>query len=185
MFFKEFIKNSIIISLFILFCCYINEKLGFAVSEFNFSSNEFLNPYTYAAILILSLLLTLFTAKSGSTKSVLVIFGFIIVGFLSFDFYYKTDHIETTDTDEYVTSKRHTLDTVNETSEDTLHISMKTIYLIASGGTIDATCDNGYSIIIESQDNQNSGTWRRIRYTFSTRSEYMDALEYIKAKGSR
>lgn len=68
---------------------------------------------------------------------------------------------------------------------DTLHVSLSSIYLISNGGRIDADCTSDYEIVIESRDNQNFNSYSRLIYTFPSKKEYMDALEYINQKGSR
>lgn len=68
---------------------------------------------------------------------------------------------------------------------DTLHVSLSSVYLISNGGKIDADCENEYQIIIESQDNQNFNSYSRLIYHFSTKEEYISALEYINRKGHR
>lgn len=72
-----------------------------------------------------------------------------------------------------------------EKKVDTLHISLSSIYLISSGGTIDADCDNGCKIVIESQDNQNFNSYSRLTYQFDSKDEYLEALDYINQKGAR
>ena len=185
MFFKRFLINAIFVTIVIAIACYLNEKIGFSIYGFEFTSLNFTNPLTYAAILVLSIVLSLmwgfnigFLKKAG----ILVILVFVLM--LVFDFYYNTNKDEKTG--KYEIERKEQVEKETIVSSDTLHVGLKTIYLLSSGGTIDATCDNnGFIIKIESQNNLTSGSWSRLIYSFDTRNEYLDAIDYINKKGYR
>lgn len=184
MFFKRVLLNMVIVSVIIAIACYLNEKVGFSISGFYFTSLDFTNPITYAAIVVLSLFLTLMTSFSlGYLRSAGIVFAIVIVLMLFFDFYYNTNQDEKTG--RYITTPEEQVESKREVSSDSLHVGIKTIFLLSKGGTIDATCDNDYVIIIEAQDNETSSSWNRLIYNFSTRDEYMDALNYMNKKGYR
>lgn len=184
MFIKRVLVNSILITIIIAVFCYLNEKLGFSLYGFGFSSSEFSDPLVYAAIAIIAIIYTVlsnFQIKNLSKAAWL--FFLVIILMMVFDFYFDTKKNEKTG--EYEIERKEQIEAEMTVSSDTLHVSLKTIYFIASGGTINATCDNGYRIVIESQDNTSSSSWSRLIYSFSSKSDYMDAIEYINKKGYR
>ena len=82
-------------------------------------------------------------------------------------------------------TKRKTYENIKTDSKDSMYVELKTIYLISSGGYINASCDNGYTIFIEQQDKEHSFEHYQIDYQFKTKEDYLKALDYINTKGPR
>lgn len=115
-------------------------------------------------------------------KAILCIFC-IIIGVLTFDFYFKSSTDEKTNKKSYTPQNR--IEKKEDVTTDSLHISLPVLFMLSYGGTIDATCNNGYKINIISISNENTNYFIKLLYTFPTKEAYLNAISYIKKKGYR
>lgn len=119
-------------------------------------------------------------------------FVFLLCIGLIFYFYFSHEYNNVThyESNKYGESKttyekRENYDSYNDETNDSVHYSQKSVYLISNGGKIEANCSNGYKIFIESKDNRNSSSVTRLYYTFPTKEKYKEAMLYMKKKGYR
>ena len=112
---------------------------------------------------------------------VFVVVGIVCFFVLRYEFKHDVDYDE--DGNQVVT-KNFEFEDSEESSGYDYHASLPTIMLIQEGGRIDADYDD-LRIEILSQNDQNELHMTKLIYQFNSRSDYLDALKYIKSKGKR
>ncbi len=118
-------------------------------------------------------------------KLLLGFFVFILI-ILAFNYYFKSS-VKTNSNGDWETVYEPIQKYKKEkiVTKDTIYYSQPAIFLISDGGRIEASCNNGYKILVESQNNESSSSYSRIYYSFRTKDEYKEAISYIKKKGFR
>lgn len=189
MFIKRFLLSLLIVVIVISIACYATENAGFSIIGFSFSSKDFSNPMTIIAILVISAFFSIFISlgnPSAVGKGFLFLIIILVVGFIFMQQREATQggyDSKTSKKEKEITTQKE--ETKQVRKDDVIHFSQPLIWGLTDGGTIDATCDDGYKISIVDHPYNGGNTLLIFNYTFSTKEEYLDAVDYINRKGGR